>query len=154
MSKESLILLSVPLVAIVASVSFMMTGGSEDDPNEDSDIPVREDAKYSYNQSSDIKDGYIGSSGRFDVEVQNNNYKVKRSDSVPNPGSELDVKEVRVVGSTLVIEEEFLDTTEDDVAVASVVSSGGYTKSWSIYAEVDSVAVEHPYNDNPYMKQL
>lgn len=131
----------------------MVNRKSKDD-EENSVTELEPEDEYEYESESDTSNTYSGISTTFDVQVENNQYKIHRLDSVPNPGHELTVETAKVIGDTLVVKENFADRTDDNIVSASVVSNGGYSETWTIDAEINTVAVEHPYNDHPYVKQI
>lgn len=153
--QRTKIILIVCSVGLIIMLSFMTIGGSSnnnDDGEGNYSIPVDRSSEYIYNSTRDANQSYT--SFKFEVTVKNDTYKVSRIDDVANPGTSLDVEEARVVGSTLVINEEFIDTTDDNVATPSVVSTSSYGKSWELDLNIDTVAIEHPYSENPYIKDL
>lgn len=140
----------------VSVLGFMMVGGSGgESPNDDnSTIPVDKNTNYEYDSEADMNDTYSGIPATFDVNVNDGVYQVQRTDAVPNPGSTLAVEDAQIVGNTLVIEESFVDETDDNIASASVISTGSYSESWNLEVDIQKVAVEHPYNDHPYVESI
>lgn len=153
--KRTKIALIICSISLMIMFSFMTIGGTGDD-NDEGDgnysIPVDKNSEYTYNSTRDGNQSYT--TFKFEVQVKDDTYKISRIDDAANPGTSLRVEQARVVGSTLVIKEEFVDTTRDNVAAPSVVSTSGYDESWQLDLDIDTVAVEHPYGENPYIKNL
>lgn len=149
--KITIVMFSVGLIVVF---SFMTIGGTGNNNDEDGNysIPVDKNSEYTYNSTRDSDQSYTLS--MFEVEIKNNTYIVSRTDDVANPGTSLEIKDARVVGSTLVIEEEFVDTTDSNIAAPSVVSTSSYQESWELDLDIDTIAIEHPYGENPYVKNL
>lgn len=149
--KITIVMFSVGLIVLF---SFMTIGGTGNNNDEDGNysIPVDKNSEYTYNSTRDSDQSYTLS--MFEVEIKNNTYIVSRTDDVANPGTSLEIEDARVVGSTLVIEEEFVDTTDSNIAAPSVVSTSSYQESWELDLDIDTIAIEHPYGENPYVKNL
>lgn len=149
--KITIVMFSVGLIVVF---SFMTIGGTGNNNDEDGNysIPVDKNSEYTYNSTRDSDQSYTLS--MFEVEIKNNTYIVSRTDDVANPGTSLEIEDARVVGSTLVIEEEFVDTTDSNIAAPSVVSTSSYQESWELDLDIDTIAIEHPYGENPYVKNL
>jgi hypothetical protein len=153
--KKTEIIVGLFCFSLIITVSSMVRGQSGnniDDGNSNYSIPVYEDSEYTYKSVRDGSQSYTTSG--FEVTVENNTYKISRVDDVSNPGTSLKVESARVVGNTLVIKEEFIDTTDDNVVTPSVVSTSLYTESWELDLDIDTVAIEHPYGENPYIREL
>lgn len=153
--KKAKIILVICSIGLIFVLIFMTIGGSgnnDDDINGNFSIPVDKSSEYTYNSTRDGDQSYTLS--EFKVEVENNTYTVNRIDDVANPGTSLEVKNARVVGSTMVIEEKFVDTTDSNIAAPSVISTSGYEESWELDLDINTIAIEHPYGENPYVKNL
>lgn len=145
------VILAAAFVFSVATLTSFVYFNSGDTPNDDVSELEELDGEYSYDQTVSADAVQVS----FEVTKDGNIYSVSRSDTVPNPSSSLEVKKAYIVGDTLVIEEEFVDTSDEDTVAPTVISYASYEKSWEISdANIKRVAVEHPHHDNPYVKEL
>lgn len=106
------------------------------------------DKKFEYNESANLS----GNSG-FTVKNVDNEYKVTRTDTVPNPAYNLFVKEYRVKDNKLVIIEDFVDNSPDNMAAPSVISQSGYEETFNLDQDIDHIIIYHPFGDKPYVRQ-
>lgn len=104
--------------------------------------------KFTYDESANLSDGSV-----FKVKNVRYKYQITRTDNVPNPSYSLFVKEYKVKNNKLVIIEDFVDTSPDNMVAPSVISKSGYEETFYLNQSVDQVIIYHPFGDNPYVKK-
>lgn len=140
-------------LAVLVGTLFALFGYFWTSENPDNHkIPVNQSGEYRIDNEA-----ILDENGRrkFDVNIKQGKYKISRMDRVRNPAYGLSVDKAYVVGETLVIEEEFVKQNDDNIVAPTVISYGGYNRGWNLDdLKITRVAVYHPYNDRPYVRDL